>query len=103
VSVSIQVLHLSIVCPLMRHIECSLDRTTVRVESTSEKIFVELFVEVIDGVIEGKKNKLGDLVSGITTGNILSTTVAVRYLTVGGVAVLRLSLDQRESEQETCW
>ena len=76
-AISIEVLDLGIVCPLVRHVEGRLDRASVGVVTLSEEILVELLIKVIDGIIEGQEDKLGDLVRTVTSGNISSSTIAI--------------------------
>ena len=77
VTIGIEVLDLGIVCPLVRHVEGCLDRASVGVVTISKEILVELLVKVVDGIIEGQEDKLGDLVRTVTSGNISSSTIAI--------------------------
>ena len=76
-AVGVEVLNLGVVCPLVRHVEGRLDRAPVGVVTLSEEILVELLIKVIDGIIEGQEDKLGDLVRFETSGNISSSTIAI--------------------------
>jgi len=86
-TISVQVLHLGIVCPLVGHIEGRFDWAAVRVETSSKEVLIEGLVEIIDSIIEGEHDKLGDLVGRVSARDILSTTVAVRDLAECRVAV----------------
>ena len=76
-TISVKVLDLSIVGPLMGDVEGRLDREPVGVVSVCEEVLVELLVEIIDGVIEGQEDKLGNLIWRISSWNISSSTVAI--------------------------
>ena len=68
---------LSVVRPLVGHVEGGLDGAAVGVEPATEEILIELLVQVVDGVVEGEQNKLGDLVGSVASGDVLASTVAV--------------------------
>ena len=77
VAVGVQVLHLGVVRPLVGHVEGGLDGAAIGVEPPSKEILVELLVQVVDSIVEGKKNELGDLVSSVAPGDVLASTVAI--------------------------
>ena len=77
VTIGVQVLDLGIVCPLVGHVEGRLDRATVRIVSLREEILVKLLVQIVDGIIEGQEDKLGDLVRTVTAGNVSSSAIAI--------------------------
>ena len=76
-TISVQVLDLGIVCPLMGNVEGRLDGAPIGVVTVSKEILVELLVQVIDGIIKGEKDKLGNLVRTVPSGDVSSSTVAV--------------------------
>lgn len=79
VSVRVQVLHLAVVGPLVRHVEGGGDRATVGIDtSTFEQILVQLFVQIVNGIVEGQQHNLGHLLDGQLSGNVLSAAVAIR-------------------------
>ena len=53
VTICVQVLDLGIVGPLVGHVEGRLDGAAVGVIAIREEILVELFVEIVDSIIEG--------------------------------------------------
>ena len=58
-TVSVQVLDLAVIGPLVRYVESSRNRAAVRVRVTRfEQIAVQFFVQIIDSVVERKKNQL---------------------------------------------
>ena len=77
VTIGVEVLHLGIVRPLVGHIEGGLDGASVGVEPPPKEILVELLVQIVDGIVEGQEDELGDLVSSVAPGNLLSSTVAI--------------------------
>jgi len=91
-AVGVEVLHLSIVCPLVRHVEGSFDGTAVGVEPAAKEVFIEGLVEIVDGVVKREHDKLGNLVGGVTTRDVFSSAVAVRNLAECRVTVTRLEL-----------
>lgn len=76
-TISVQVLDLGIVRPLVGNVEGGLDGAPIRVVTLSKEILVELLVQIVDGVIKGQKDKLGDLVGTVTSGDVSSSTIAV--------------------------
>ena len=76
-TVAVDILHVAVVSPLVRHVEGRLNRASVGVVTISKEILIELLVQVVDGVIEGQEDKLGDLVRTVTSGNISSSTIAI--------------------------
>ena len=69
--------HLSIVSPLVGHVESGLDGTSIGIESSSEEVFIELLVQIIDGIIEGEEDKLRNLIRRVTSGNVATAAVTV--------------------------
>ena len=58
-AVGVQVLHLLVVGPLVRHVERGSDRAAVRVDPVIlEHVLVQALVEVVDRVVEGEQDKL---------------------------------------------
>ena len=58
-SVGVQTLHLTVVGPLVRHVEGGRDRTPVRVQpSRFEQVGVQIFVQIVDGVVERQQHDL---------------------------------------------
>jgi len=55
-ALAVQVLHLSIVSPLVRDEEGCPDGTPVRVEAVPEEPLVEALVQVVDGVVKGDED-----------------------------------------------
>ena len=77
VTISVEVLDLGVVCPLVGHVEGGLDGAAVGVVSLGEEILVELFIQIIDGIVEGEKDELGDLVRAVTSGNVSASAVTI--------------------------
>ena len=77
VTIGIEVLHLGVVCPLVGHIEGGLHRAPIGVEPPPEEVLVELLVQIVDSIVEGKEDELGDLVSSEAPGDVLASTVAI--------------------------
>ena len=69
--------HLSIVSPLVGHVEGGLDGTSIGVESSSEEIFIELLVQIVDSIVEGEEDKLRNLIWRVTSGNIATAAVTI--------------------------
>ena len=61
----------------MGHVEGGLDGAAIGVVAAAEEVLVELLVQVVDGVVEGQEDKLGNLVRTVTSGNISSSTIAI--------------------------
>ena len=61
----------------MGHVKSGLNGTSIGIVSFSKEILVELFVEIIDSVIEGEEDELGNLIGGITTGNVSASAVTI--------------------------
>lgn len=77
-SVGVQVLHLAVVGPFVRHVEGGRDGAAVGVDASAlEQRLVKTLVQVVDGVVEGEQHNLRDLFRGETSGNVLATAVAV--------------------------
>ena len=80
---------------LMRHVEGSLDVATVGIlPLLVEDLGVEIYVVVVDGIVEGNGDHLGNSVAGSTvraetTGNLraIVTAVTIRQHTDGQVAL----------------
>ena len=68
---------LSIVRPLVRHVEGGLDGAAVGVVAAAEEVLIELLVQVVDGVIEGEEDELRDLVGRVAAGDVAAAAVAV--------------------------
>ena len=77
VTIGIEVLHLGVVCPLVGHVEGRLDWTAVGVEPSPKEVFVELLVEIVDSIVEGKEDELRNLVSSVAPGDVFASTVAI--------------------------
>jgi len=92
VTISIQILDLGVVSPLMGHIKCRLHWATIGVEASTEELFIERLVEIIDSIIKSEHDKLGNLVSREAARDILPSTVAVRNLAECWVAMTRFKL-----------
>ena len=59
VTVSIQILNLTVISPFVRYVKCGSDRATVRIQTTSfEKVAVQFFVQVVDCVVESEEDQL---------------------------------------------
>jgi len=52
-AIGIQILHMTVVSPLVGNVKCCLNRTSIGIISFSEQILEELFVESVDSIIEG--------------------------------------------------
>ena len=76
-AVSVEVLHLGVVCPLVGHVERRLHRAAVGVVTSSKQIFIELLVEVVDGIIEGEEDELRYLVGRVAARDVPASTVTV--------------------------
>ena len=68
---------LSIVGPLVGHVEGGLDGAAVGVVAAPEEVLVELLVQVVDGVVEGEEDELRDLVCRVAAGDVAAAAVAV--------------------------
>ena len=73
----IQLSDLSIVGPLVGHVEGGLDGAAVGVVAAPEEVLVELLVQVVDGVVEGEEDELRDLVCRVAAGDVAAAAVAV--------------------------
>lgn len=63
-TVSVQVLNLTVVSPFVGNVECSRDWTTVGIHTpTLEEIGVKLLIQVVDGIVESQQNDLRDLLN----------------------------------------
>ena len=69
----VEVVHLAVVGPLMRHEERGSDGAAIRVQSLPKQSVLEISVEIIDGVVKRQNNKLGSLVLAQTSGDSAST------------------------------
>ena len=69
--------HLAVVRPLVADVERCLDWAAVGVVAVAEQILVELLVEVVDGIVEGEEDKLGNLISSVAPGDVFASTVAI--------------------------
>lgn len=68
VTLRVQILHLAVVGPLVRDVECGTQRAAVRVDtSLLEQIVVQLLVQVVNGVVEGQQDQLGNGLNGQVT------------------------------------
>ena len=77
VTISVEILDLSVVSPLVRHVECGFDWTTIGIVSVSEEVFIELFVQIIDSIVEGEEDKLRNLIRRVTSGDISASAVTI--------------------------
>ena len=77
VTIGIEVLYLGVVCPLVGHVEGRLDWAPVGVEPSPEEVFVELLVEIVDCIVEGKEDELRNLISSVAPGDVFASTVAI--------------------------
>ena len=68
---------LRIVGPFVGHVEGGLDGTAVGVEPVVEQLVVEGLVQVVDGVVKGEEDKLGDLLRRVASRDLLASAVAV--------------------------
>lgn len=65
VTVGVQVLHLTVIGPFVRHVEGGGDGASVGVDAaTFEQILVKLLVKVVDGVVECQQDDLRHLFHG---------------------------------------
>lgn len=61
-TIGVQVLHLAIIRPFVRYVECSCDRTSVGICTTFlEQVAIQSFIEIVDGVVKGEKHDLRHL------------------------------------------
>ena len=78
VSVGVQVLHLAVIGPLVRHVERGRDRAAVRVDpSPLEQVLVQLLVQIVDGIVERQQHDLRHLLNGQLAGHILAAAGAI--------------------------
>jgi hypothetical protein len=78
VSVGVQVLHLAIVGPFVRHVEGGGDGAAVGVDASALKQrLVQTLVQVVDGIVEGQQHDLGDLLGGEAAGHFLAAAIAI--------------------------
>ena len=62
VAIGIEILHLTVVGPLVRDVERGSDRTAVRIRSALfEEIRVKALVKVVHGIVESEQNDLRHL------------------------------------------
>lgn len=104
----VEVLHLAVVGPLVRNVECSSDRTTVGILAAGvEDVSVVVFVEIVDGVVEGQEYDLRNLVLWKVVGDLGSGAVAVGQTThvagafTSGLVRHRGGVDVRWPESRT--
>lgn len=65
VTVGVQVLHLTVISPFVRHVESGRDRASVGVNAAAlEQVLVQLLVQVIHGVVECQQDNLRHLFHG---------------------------------------
>lgn len=65
VTFGVQILHLTVVGPLVRHVESGAQRATVRIDaSLIEQIVVQLLVQIVDRIVEGEQHQLRDALHG---------------------------------------
>lgn len=77
-AIRVQVLDLTIIRPLVRHIEGGTDGTSVWIDSALiEQIRVQLLVQVIDRIVEGQEHYLGYLFDWKISGNIFAAAETV--------------------------
>lgn len=76
-AIGIKILHLAIVCPLVRNVECCLDGTPIGIISVLEQSIKELLIETIDGIVKGQENKLGDVFGFVPPGDGGSATITI--------------------------
>ena len=79
VPVAVDILHVAVVSPLVRHVECGRDGAPVGVTADRVKdALVKLLVQVIEAVVEGEDDELRRLRSSEVAGDLGAATVAVR-------------------------
>jgi len=100
VAVRVQVLHLRVVRPLMGNVKRRLDWATVGVDSVVEEFLEELFVETVDGVVEGEEDELRNALLGQVSGNVGAAAVAVGDAANVGIARTRLLLSVDQSSNQ---
>ena len=82
-TVAVDILHVAVVCPLVRHIECGRDGAPVGVTADRvEDALVKLLVQVIEAVVEGEDDELRRLRSSEVAGDLGAAAVAVRQCAV---------------------
>ena len=69
----VEVEHLAVVRPLVRHEESGSYGAAVGVDSLSKQSFVEIFVQIIDSIVKGKNDELRCLVLAETSRDSSST------------------------------
>ena len=73
-----------------------LDGTSVGVGPALEELLEEGLVEVVDGVVEGEEDELGDVLLAEAAGDVGASAVAVGQLAVAGVTAVGALLTRHE-------
>ena len=65
---SVQILHLAVIGPLVRHVESGRNGAAVGIEvACFEEILVQILVEIIDRIVKGQQDHLWDVLDLQTT------------------------------------
>jgi hypothetical protein len=81
----IEVLHLAVIGPLVRHVEGRADGAAVGVVAALlEQVGVQALVEVVDRVIEGQEDDLRYLLRQVFSYDFVLSVVGGRWSVVGG-------------------
>lgn len=76
-AIGIKILHLAIVCPLVRNVKCCLDGAPIGIVSVLEQSIKKLLIETIDSIIKGQENKLRDIFGLVSPGDGGSPTITI--------------------------
>lgn len=64
VTVGVQVLHLTVIGPLVRDVKGGCNRTSIRVQpAIFEEILVQVLVEIVDGIVKGQQHQLRNVLA----------------------------------------
>ena len=67
-TIGIEVLHLTVVGPFVRYVEGGRNGTAIGITSSFlEQIGIEAFVQIVDRVIKGEQNHLGNILGVVVT------------------------------------
>jgi hypothetical protein len=69
-----------------------LNWASIGVEPLLEELSKELLVQTVNSIVEGQKDKLGDILWLVAAGNVGSATVAIRQATITWITAFGLLL-----------
>lgn len=77
----VEALHLTVVSPLVRHVEGAQYRAAVWIEPVSENLLIQVPIEIVDRIVEGDHHQLWYVGRLQSARNLTATTLTVRQLT----------------------